>query len=257
MGRVIPKRWVVKLGSGILTNAEGKLDLPQIKQLVRQVVQLEEMGYEVTIVSSGAVAAGMGTLKLVKRPTVMRELQACAAIGQPKLMALYDELFAEHEFHVAQLLLTYLDLDSRSLYANTQNTLNYLLGLKRFVPIINENDVVSYEEIKFGDNDQLSAHVAVMISAERLIILSNIHGLAMNPDGSGELVRRVKKVDASIEALAGTTQSERSVGGMVSKLKAARVSAAAGVTMQIANGREPDVLVRIGHGEEIGTVFDA
>jgi glutamate 5-kinase len=249
------KLWVIKLGTGILSTPEGKLDLKQIDELVRQVVGLRSLGYEIVLVSSGAVGSGMGILGLKKRPLAFAELQACAAIGQPQLMRLYEERFAQRQLHVAQLLLTYLDLDSRKLYANAQRTLAHLLALKKFIPIINENDVVSYEEIKFGDNDQLSAHVAVMIQAARLIILSNVPGLMNNADGTGAIIPVVRKIDAKIEALAGTSGSERSVGGMVTKLLAATIVNEQGIPMQIASGREPDVLLRIGRGEKIGTLF--
>jgi glutamate 5-kinase len=197
----------------------------------------------------------MGTLGLKKRPTAIQELQACAAIGQPQLMRIYEEFFAQDGLHVAQILLTYLDFDSRKLYTNAQKTLDHLLSLKRFIPIINENDVVSYEEIKFGDNDQLSAHVAVMVKATRLVILSNVRGLAKNADGSGAIIPVVKKIDASVEALAGKSLSERSVGGMITKLLAGKLVAAEGIAMQIANGREENILPRLAKGEKLGTLF--
>jgi glutamate 5-kinase len=255
MGQKKTKRWVIKLGTGILSNAAGQLDLPQIDNLVQQVTWLREKGHEVILVTSGAVGGGMGTLGLQKRPQAFDELQACAAIGQPQLMRIYEELFSRKGLHVAQLLLTYLDLDSRKLYANAQRTLEHLLKLKQFIPVINENDVVSYEEIKFGDNDQLSAHVAVMVGAARLIILSSVSGLMQNPDGTGAIIPIVKKIDAKIEALAGKSASERSVGGMITKLLAAKIVNAEGIPMQIAHGRQEKVLIRIGQGEKIGTLF--
>jgi glutamate 5-kinase len=255
MAHVAKKRWVIKLGTGILTRPDGRLDLRQIGRLVDQVARLKRAGYDVILVSSGAVGGGMGILELKKRPAAIQELQACAAIGQPHLMGLYEGLFRKKGLHVAQILLTYLDLDSRALYQNTQKTLDHLLRLKKFVPIINENDVVSYEEIKFGDNDQLSAHVAVMAKASRLIILSNIPGLTTKSDGTGELVPVVKKIDAGIEALAGKTRSQTSVGGMVSKLLAGKIANAAGITLQIANGRAPDTLIKICKGQRVGTTF--
>lgn len=251
------QRWVIKLGTGILSDSKGRLDLKQFQNITRQVSTLTKRGYEVILVSSGAVGAGMGILKMKLRPTRMRELQACAAIGQPQLMHIYEGYFNRHKLHVAQMLLTYLDLDSRSLYTNAQKTLGHLLSLKNFVPIINENDVVSHEELKFGDNDQLSAHVAVMVKASRLIILSNINGLALNSDGSGEILPVVKKIDEKIEALAGVTRSQTSVGGMISKIKAAKLTTTNGIPMQIANGRTTNVLLKICQGEQIGTIFQA
>ncbi len=251
------QRWVIKLGTGILSDSKGQLDLLQFQNLVRQVSTLIKRGHEVILVSSGAVGAGMGILKMKMRPTRMRELRACAAIGQPQLMHIYEEHFNRHKLHVAQMLLTYLDLDSRSLYSNAQKTLGYLLALKNCVPIINENDVVSHQELKFGDNDQLSAHVAVMVEADRLIILSNINGLAEHSDGTGKVLPFVKTIDAKIEALAGVTLSQTSVGGMISKIKAAKLTTSRGITMQIANGRTPNVLLKICQGQQIGTIFQA
>lgn len=255
---LVPKRWVIKLGTGILTDARGQIDLPQIKQLTAQVVALRRRGYQVLVVSSGAVGCGMSLLGLKKRPTVMAELQACAALGQPRLMRLYDEAFSRSGMRVAQVLLTYLDLDSRSLYRNIQRSVEHLLAHEKIVPIFNENDVVSYDELvgaRFGDNDQLSAHVATLARAERLIILSNIRGLATNSDGTGELIPEVHQIDARIEKLAGGTQSQTSVGGMVSKFKAARLVKEAGIVMQIANGRQKNVLVSICQGKAVGTIF--
>jgi glutamate 5-kinase len=253
-----PKRWVIKLGTGILSDPRGQVDLDQIEQLTAQMIELRKHGHQILVVSSGAVGCGMSLLGLPKRPTAMAELQACAALGQPRLMRLWDEAFGRFEVRVAQVLLTYLDLDSRSLYRNVQNSVEHLLAHENIVPIFNENDVVSYDELvgpRWGDNDQLSAHVAVLARAERLIILSNVRGLATNPDGSGRLIPNVRKIDARIEKLAGGTQSQTSVGGMISKLKAARVVNEAGIPMQIAHGREKGVLVSICQGDSIGTIF--
>ena len=255
---LVPKRWVVKLGTGILTDSHGHIDLAQIEQLAQQVVALRKSGHEMLVVSSGAVGCGMSLLGLKKRPTEMAELQACAALGQPRLMRLWDEAFTRAGLKVAQVLLTYLELDSRSLYGNVQRSVEHLLAHKGVVPIFNENDVVSYDELigaKFGDNDQLSAHVAILARAERLIILSNIRGLATNSDGTGRLVRDVRGITPKIEKLAGGTQSQTSVGGMISKFKAARLVNSAGIPMQIANGRQKNVLVSISEGESIGTTF--
>jgi glutamate 5-kinase len=254
------RRWVVKLGTGILTNASGQIDIPQIEQLTAQIAQLRKRGHQVVVVSSGAVGCGMSLLKMKRRPTRMDELQACAAIGQPRLMRLYDEAFGRHGMRVAQVLVTYLDMDSRALYGNIQRTVERLLKTPGIVPIFNENDVVSYEELvgaRFGDNDQLSAHIAVLARASRLIILSNIRGLATRSDGTGRLIKEVNGVDAKIEKLAGGTRSQTSVGGMVSKLKAARLVNAAGIPMQIAHGRGKNILLDISAGKEVGTIFHA
>ena len=254
----MPKRWVVKLGTGILSDAQGRVDLAQIDQLTAQVAELRRRGHEMLIVSSGAVGCGMSPLGLTKRPAGMAELQACAALGQPRLMRLYDEAFGRRGIRVAQVLLTYFDLDSRSLYGNIQRSVEHLLTHNDVVPVFNENDVVSYDELigaRFGDNDQLSAHVAILARAERLIILSNIRGLATHPDGTGRLIRDVHGIDAKIQKLAGGTQSQTSVGGMIAKFKAARLVNAAGIPMQIANGRQKNVLVSISQGEPVGTIF--
>ena len=254
----VPKRWVVKLGTGILSDPRGRVDLSQIEHLAAQVVELCRLGHQILLVSSGAVGCGMSLLGLAKRPAAMAELQACAALGQPRLMSLYDEIFGRSGVRVAQVLLTYLDLDSRSLYRNIQRSIEHLLARNNIVPIFNENDVVSYEELigpRFGDNDQLSAHIAILARAERLIILSNVRGLATHPDGTGRLIRDVRKIDARIQKLAGGTQSQTSVGGMAAKLKAARLVNEAGIPMQIANGRQKNVLVSICQGEAVGTIF--
>jgi glutamate 5-kinase len=254
----VPKRWVIKLGTGILSDARGRVDIAQIEQLAGQIVELRKQGFQVLVVSSGAVGCGMSLLGLTKRPTEMAELQACAALGQPRLMRLYDEAFGRSDIRVGQVLLTYLELDSRSLYRNVQRSVEHLLSHINIVPIFNENDAVAYDELigsRFGDNDQLSAHIAVLVRAERLIILSNVRGLATKPDGTGRLIREVRKIDARIEKLAGGTQSQTSVGGMVSKLKAARLVNQAGIPMQIAHGRQKDVLVSICQGESVGTIF--
>ncbi len=254
----VSKRWVIKLGTGILSDPRGQVDVGQIQQLAAQVIELRKQGHEVLLVSSGAVGCGMSLLGLTKRPTVMAELQACAALGQPRLMRLYDEAFGNSGVRVAQVLLTYLELDSRSLYRNVQRSVEHLLQHKGVVPIFNENDVVSYDELvgaRFGDNDQLSAHIAILARAERLIILSNIRGLATKPDGTGRIIRDVHGIDAKIQKLAGGTQSQTSVGGMISKFKAARLVNDAGIPMQIANGRQKNVLVSICQGEQVGTIF--
>ena len=254
----VPKRWVIKLGTGILSDPRGHIDFAQIDQLAAQVVELRKRGHEVLLVSSGAVGCGMALLGLNKRPTEMAELQACAALGQPRLMSIWDAAFNSARVRVAQVLLTYLDLDSFSLYRNVQNSVEHLLSHKTIVPIFNENDVVSYDELvgaRFGDNDQLSAHVAILARAERLIILSNIRGLATNSDGTGRLIRDVRGITPKIQKLAAGTQSQTSVGGMISKFKAARLVNAAGIPMQIAHGRHKNTLVSIADGNTIGTTF--
>jgi glutamate 5-kinase len=251
--------WVVKLGSGLLTNTRGGTNQPFIHALCRQIVALRRRGVRVVLVSSGAISAGMSALGLDKRPKDTAVLQACASIGQPLLMKAYDRGLRPHGLVSAQILVTYWDFDSRKVYQNAQATLKQLLQLGICVPIFNENDALSFEEIemlnRFGDNDRLSGHVAVLAGAQRLIILSGIDGLYTRPDGTGELVRRVKEIDERIRGYAGSTQSERSVGGMVSKLETARMMFLHGIPMWIANGQEKDVLVKIASGKPVGTCF--
>lgn len=249
------ERWVVKIGSGVLSDPRGRLDRAQIRSLVDQVAELKKRSIQVVLVTSGAVAAGMGILGVEQRPKVIQELQACAAIGQPQLMRVYEESLTKHGLHSAQILLTYFDIDSRKLFANAQKTIQTLLSHGSFVPVINENDVVSYEEIKFGDNDRLSAEVAVMVKATRLVILSNVSGLSTRQDGKGDLIPVVKKIDAQIEALAGKTNSQTSVGGMISKIIAAKTVTAAKIPMWIANGREKKILIQLADRKKVGTHF--
>jgi glutamate 5-kinase len=249
---------VVKLGSGLLANRSGGIDLRQIKAMAAQIATLRRQGHRVILVSSGAISCGMSALGYAKRPTERTALQACATIGQPRLMRAYESAFGAHKILTAQILLTSWDLDSRSLYANTQKTLKHLVSLN-VIPIFNENDALSFEEIdmlnKFGDNDRLSAHVSWLAEANKLIILSNIDGLRTRPDGTGELIREVNEINDTIRGYAGTTQSERSVGGMISKLETARMMIAKKVPMVIADGREKDILLKIMRGDAIGTVF--
>ncbi|MEM6884120.1 MAG: glutamate 5-kinase [Verrucomicrobiota bacterium] len=258
-GKKQQQRWVVKLGSGILTNSRGGVDLAQIKHLAAQVKALKTDGVEVILVSSGAISAGMTVLGLAERPKKRTALQACASIGQPLLMKAYEKEFSKAGLHTAQILLTYWDLDSRQLYKNTKATIEHLLALETCVPIVNENDALSFEEIemlnRFGDNDRLSAHVAMLAKASTLVILSSIDGLHKNPDATGELIPFVKKIDRSIQASAGSTKSQRSVGGMISKLETARMMMNAGVPMILANGRRKSVLTDLYSGQQIGTLF--
>lgn len=251
--------WVVKLGSGLLTNQRGGTHQPFITALCRQIVALRRRGIRTVLVSSGAISAGMSALGLDKRPKLTPALQACASIGQPLLMKAYDRALRPHGMCCAQILVTSWDFDSRKVYQNAQATLQHLLGLGNCVPIFNENDALSFEEIemlnRFGDNDRLSGHVALLAGASRLVILSGIDGLKTRPDGTGDLVSRVRVVDERIAGYAGSTQSERSVGGMVSKLETAKMMLKAGVPMWIANGRTPEVLLKIALGKPVGTCF--
>lgn len=249
------ERWVVKLGTGVLSTAGGSLDLHQVENLTRQLIELKKKDIEVIVVSSGAIGCGMEILGYSKRPDTIEELQACSTLGQPFLMHYYKKFFSSYGFHVAQILVTYFDLDSLSLRSNIRKLLEYLLLKKTVIPIINENDCVSYEEIRFGDNDRLSSHIAVLTKADRLVILSNVSGLMDYSNGEKKTIPFVDEIDSRIEKLAEGTRSERSVGGMITKIEAAKIAISAGIQMQIADGREKDVLIRIHEGETLGTLF--
>lgn len=256
-----PKRLVVKLGSGLLTDGKGGVDRAQISHLAEQIFRLREKGCQTILVSSGAISAGMNLLRKKKRPKELADLQACATIGQPLLMRVYHQAFEEYGLCTAQILITQWDLDSRTLYRNARATLEHLLMLGHCVPIFNENDALSFEEIemlnKFGDNDRLAAHVTLLSRASELVILTSADGLRSKPDGTGRLIRYVHKIDARIEALAGGSNSEHSVGGMQSKIHTARVMLENDIPMTIANGREPDILLRVLRREKIGTFFSS
>ena len=247
-------RIVVKLGTGVLTDSRKLIDPAQLEQLVAQVATLRRAGREVVLVTSGAVGAGMGALGYESRPAHLAEKQACAAVGQSRLMAAYDKLFSAHGLLVAQVLLTHDDLEHHERHLNARNTLVTLLG-RGVVPIINENDAIADEEIKVGDNDRLSAHVAALVGADLLVILSGIDGLMTKSDGTGTLIPSVRKIDDSVRALAGGAGSERNVGGMVTKLQAAEIAAEGKVDTIIASGRRPDILLELAAGKKIGTRF--
>jgi glutamate 5-kinase len=250
-----PKRIVLKFGSGILANASGTaLDVRQFRRLAAEVAGLVKAGHEVIVVSSGAVAAGLAELGLKERPEDLPGKQACAAIGQSKLMQLYGAMFAKHQLVVAQLLLTYRDLDSRVSHANARNTFVRLFRQKGVVPIVNENDSVAVEEFgKFGDNDKLSAEVAMLVEADLLILLTSVDGLL---DAKGKTVRVVKDVD-HVTDLVHDKKGKFSVGGMVSKLLAVKVAVDAGIPTYIAGGRNAGRIPAIAGGKAVGTRFIA
>jgi len=249
-----PQRIVLKFGSGILANARGtSLDDRQFRRLSAEIAGLVKAGHQVVVVSSGAVAAGLAVLGLKDRPEDLAARQACAAIGQSKLMQSYATHFATHGLNVAQLLLTYKDLDSRTGYQNIRNTLARIFERKTVVPIINENDSVAVEELKFGDNDKLSAEVAVLVEADTLILLTSVDGLL---DKAGKIVREV----ADIDRVAGFAREEKgkfSVGGMISKLQAVKVAVDSGIETFIAGGRKPGRIPAIVAGKQAGTRFIA
>ncbi|SRR5581483_7396415 len=246
------KRIVLKFGSGILASARGNaLDEKQFKRLAAEVSQLVSDGHECVIVSSGAVAAGMGVLKMKERPTELAACQACAAVGQSKLMQLYSANFAAHKISVAQLLLTHGDLDSRTRYRNAKNTLQRLLACKNLVPIINENDSVAVEELRFGDNDRLSAEVAQLADAQLLILLTSVDGLL---DSDSKRVPLVENIE-HVAKFAREEKGRLSVGGMISKLEAVKLAVHAGIPTVIASGRREGMIPAIVAGKPIGTRF--
>ncbi len=248
-------RIVVKLGTGVLTDERRHPDREQLRQLVAQLAAQRQAGREMVVVSSGAVGAGMGALAFEKRPTHLADLQACAAVGQSRLMATYSELFSEFDLHVAQVLLTHDDLRHHGRHLNARHTLFTLLN-RGVIPIINENDVVSTTELKFGDNDRLSALVACLLPADLLVLLTSVDGVLEGFDGPNpKVISSIDRIDSRLEKLAGGTLSHISVGGMVTKLAAARMVMRAGIPMVIASGLKPHTLADILEGREEGTLF--
>jgi glutamate 5-kinase len=249
------KRIVVKVGTTSLTDERSKLDPRKIGKLVEEVMRLRARGKEIIIVSSGAIGAGMGHLNLERRPKEMPSLQATAAIGQGILMQVYSKYFGDYEQPVAQMLLTGEDFMDTKRYQNFKNTLATLLKWG-VVPIVNENDSVEVEEIRLGDDDTLSAYVAVGSCADLLVILSDVDGLYRNYSGKGKqenLIRTVRKITREIERL--PTKNFRGFGGMLTKIRAAKMVTRAGTPVVIANSGKERVLERIIAGEEIGTLF--
>ena len=248
-------RIVVKLGTGVLTDVRKQPDLAQIRQLVAQVAAQRAAGREVVLVTSGAVGAGMGVLGFQKRPASLDELQACAAVGQSRLMSTYEKLFAKFKLHVAQVLLTHDDLEHHERHLNARATLIELLK-RGVVPIINENDAVSVTELKFGDNDKLSALVASLLPADLLVILTTVDGVFQDFGGPKErLVPIIERIDGAIEGMASGTTSVTAVGGMSSKIQAARIVMRTGIPLVIASGRKKTVLRRVLAGQDEGTLF--
>ncbi len=229
------------------------LETAQFVRLTEDVSKLVGAGHQCLLVSSGAVGAGLMLLRLAERPVDLPSVQACAAVGQSRLMRLYETLFNRNGLHVAQILLTHQDMDSRTRYENARNTLKRLFEFGNVVPVINENDSVAVEELRFGDNDRLSAEVAILCQADLLIILTSVDGLM---DADGHPVSQVEDVD-SVLHLARDTSGTYSTGGMISKLQAVKTSVGAGIPAVIANGRRPGAVQAILRGESVGTRFSA
>ena len=252
-------RIVIKIGTSTLTYENGCVNIRRIEALCKVVSDIKNAGNEVILVSSGAIGMGVGKLHLSEKPSDISGKQACAAIGQCELMYTYDKIFAEHNHTVAQMLLTAPDLNHEDRLLKFSNTLARLLEYG-VLPIINENDTVSTEEIEFGDNDTLAARVAVASGAKLLVLLSDINGLYTadpHTNDNAKLISRVDEINEEILALAGAAGTKRGTGGMVTKLRAASLATAAGCDMIIANGANPDSLYSILDGVDIGTRFYA
>lgn len=251
------KRFVIKIGSNILSHEVSGLDTDIIRGLAENIANISSMGYEVVIVSSGAVAAGMKKLGLKSKPRDIRLKQAAAAVGQSTLMWAYEKAFAEYKHKVAQILLTREDFSDRKKYINSKNTIITLLSYG-IVPVINENDTVTTDEIKFGDNDNLAALVAILIEAERLVILSDVDGLYQkNPIvcPTAQLIPYVEEITSDIENIAGGPGSAVGTGGMYSKILAAQKATSHGIAVNIINGKKPELLISIVEGKKSGTFF--
>lgn len=253
------RRWVVKIGSSLLTDEGRGLDEGAIAAWSTQIAQLTLSGREIVLVSSGAIAEGMQRLGWKKRPKAIHELQAAAAVGQMGLVQVYESCFRRHALHTAQVLLTHEDLADRKRYLNARSTLSTLLGLKA-IPVINENDTVATDEIRFGDNDTLGALVTNLVEADLFVILTDQAGLfSADPrkDPNARLLPLVQAGSPELEAMAGGAGSELGRGGMLTKVLAAKRAARSGAHTLIASGREPDVLLRLGAGEHVGTLLRA
>ena len=247
------RRVVLKLGTGTLTSGVGQLDVAKIAALGREAAAWRQAGLEVLIVSSGAVGLGMGRLGLTKRPAKVSSLQKCAAVGQSILIETWQRAFNPFKLTVAQLLLTRDNVASRSRHLAVKDLLEEILA-DGLIPIINENDSVSVEELKFGDNDMLSALVASLVGAELLILLSTTPGL-VDRKGTGKVIPVVERITPEIEALAGGTESATAVGGMISKLAAAKIATRSGCGVIIASGDDPAILPRLLAGQALCTFF--
>lgn len=250
------RRWVIKIGSALLTNDGRGLDFTAISAWVEQMVGLKQDGRELVLVSSGAVAEGMSRLGWKKRPHALHELQAAAAVGQMGLVQAYESRFMQHGLHTAQVLLTHDDLADRRRYLNARSTLRSLLKLN-VIPVVNENDTVATEEIKFGDNDTLAALVANLVEADLLVILTDQQGVydcdpRQNPNAN--LLTEVDADDSELERMA-TGAGALGRGGMITKIRAARRAARSGASTIIVSGREPDILRRVSAGERVGTLL--
>jgi glutamate 5-kinase len=252
----MPPLVVIKVGTSSLTRSDGKIALGAIATLVESIVDLSAQGYSTILVSSGAVGVGCARLGMTNRPSQIALKQAAAAVGQGRIMRVYDDLFGQYGLVVAQVLLTRSDLDSRQSYKNISNTLQQLLQLG-VIPIINENDTVAVDELKFGDNDTLSARVASLVEAQWLFLLTDVDRLYSADPRSCPAAQPIERVQsiAELEVDTGGRGSQWGTGGMVTKIAAAKIATSAGVTTVITNGNQPSNMVKILAGESIGTIF--
>ncbi len=251
------KRVVVKIGTSVLLDKDKKISIDMIGKIARQIRKVKDKGIDPIIVSSGAIACGMETMNLKKKPKEIAKRQALASIGQILLMKMYMEAFKKEKIKVGQVLLTHEDTKSRTRCLNLMNTLNTLLSMD-IVPVINENDALSFKEIKFGDNDNLSALIAQICSADLLLLLSDVEGLfdkdpKKYPDA--RIIKTVDKIDDKIERIAGETRSEKSVGGMVSKLEAAKKAGYYGIPTKVVRGDLENIILKTIKNENVGTLF--
>ncbi|MEY8000092.1 glutamate 5-kinase [Clostridium sp. Mt-5] len=259
---LIKNRIVIKIGTSSLTNEKGKVNLRCIDKLAFVLSGIQNLGYEIILVSSGAIAVGTSKMGMSERPKELRIKQAAAAVGQCELMHIYDKFFSEYGKIVAQILLSGEDVEQSKKKQNLINTFNSLLE-RDIIPIVNENDSVSYTEIEseqkiFGDNDTLSAVVAVLCRAKKLVLMSDIDGLyesdpRQNPNA--HLIRQVDDIDKNIRALAKGSGSNRGTGGMITKLDAAQIATSHGIDMVITHGQRPEDLYSIIDGKQVGTLF--
>ena len=250
-------RIVIKVGTSTLTHATGRINIRRVETLCKVLSDMKNAGNEIILVSSGAIGMGVGKLNLQERPSDMPSKQAMAAIGQCELMYIYDKLFSEYHHTVAQILVTGEDLRDKQRHTNFSNTILRLLELQA-LPVINENDTVATEEVAVGDNDTLSALVAVSVAADELMILSDIDGLyTADPktDPQAELVREVRELTPELLSSAGGKGSALGTGGMATKLTAARLCMEAGTDMRIINGARPEILYDVLDGKAVGTRF--
>ena len=252
-------RIVIKIGTSTLTHPSGLMNIRRVEEICKTMSDLKNAGHEVVLVSSGAIGMGAGKLFLREKPSDIPTKQAAAAVGQCELMYTYDKLFSEHNHTVAQILITGEDTRHPERRQNFENTIKRLLELN-VIPIVNENDSVATEELVIGDNDTLGAIVAVSVSADLLILLSDINGLYTadpHKDEQARLLKRVEEITPEIERMTGGAGSRLGTGGMTTKVAAAKLATQAGINMVIANGSEPAVLYEIIDGKEVGTLFVA